>query len=196
MLEGNAGAGSACHIEQRDVKVDERAPAPRWRNVGLRERWMSSRRTMAARKSGRKSVALWNVNVGAGGGSRSRWAAAALRFQRTRCPERHPFHDCLRVCPDGRKDGGAARGRTETGSEPRQILSLLRLPVPPQRHNLLSDCSARMRLEWDGRPNTCGVRKKRGDGRNHALEPASVTAFNMISEAEADEGGERQLFEH
>ena len=31
-------------------------------------------------------------------------------------------------------DGGAARGRTEMGSEPRQILSLLCLPIPPQRH--------------------------------------------------------------
>jgi hypothetical protein len=37
------------------------------------------------------------------------------------------------------KDGPGGGSRTHTGSDPRQILSLLRLPVPPLRENLIEN---------------------------------------------------------
>jgi hypothetical protein len=39
-------------------------------------------------------------------------------------------------CAQGKRDGPGGGSRTHTGSDPRQILSLLRLPVPPLRENL------------------------------------------------------------
>ena len=39
-------------------------------------------------------------------------------------------------CSWGKRDGPGGGSRTHTGSDPRQILSLLRLPVPPLRENL------------------------------------------------------------
>ena len=36
----------------------------------------------------------------------------------------------------GERDGPGGGSRTHTGSDPRQILSLLRLPVPPLREDL------------------------------------------------------------
>ncbi len=58
-------------------------------------------------------------------------------------------------------DGPGGGSRTHTGSDPRQILSLLRLPVPPLRENLYEN-------------NMCGRGGKGGAGCGGAREPHSL----------------------
>jgi hypothetical protein len=51
--------------------------------------------------------------------------------------------------------GPGGGSRTHTGSDPRQILSLLRLPVPPLRENTIENSMRREAGKAGGSPKSC-----------------------------------------